>query len=221
MSVVVSAVVSGPRALAMSALLVAALGDPAAADLSKEFFGGVYAPYTKVTQSDDSGPNETGMGIGLEAGWQLAPPISISLSARRSLLSDTFFADPGRRDFRSRQLVASARVDLWPLPRRLRMGVAIGRSWDRYGSRAVGEGDFSENDRSRTLLEAHLGVVVLRWRSFELEVQGSHAGIDLGHGDTKQVFSAGVGVRWRGDLGATSSSGARRSSPAPASTAAR
>lgn len=145
----------------------------------------------------------TGLGYGLEAGRTLLPWVSLSLTYRLTNLSEEIWTDPGTADFTERQHRLGARVDVWPLPGRLRMGAALVRTWRRSEMAfnrppAVYVGRTADNT-----YELHLGVVPVRWRGFELELGGSFSrepsSADLMEGRLLSTFSIGLGLRWRTD----------------------
>src|SRR5688572_8978411 len=72
-----------------------------------------------------------------------------------------------------RQLRLGPRIDLWPMPGRLRMGVAFVRSWRRSETVFARTGFSSTTRTSDNMYEVQVGVVPLRWHGLELELSGS------------------------------------------------
>lgn len=144
----------------------------------------------------------TGLGYGLEVGRTLLPWVSASLTYRLAHLSEEdIWTDPGSADFTERQHRLGARIDLWPLPGRLRMGAAVVRTWRRsemsFNRPAT---TYVDHDADNTY-ELHLGVVPVRWHGWELEISGSFAREPtwehLNEGQLLSTFTVGLGLRWR------------------------
>jgi hypothetical protein len=193
------------------AALVLALAGSARADsavlgrANGPWFVGASAQYIRdgrARESDlnfDEGP--AGWGYGLEAGRTLLPWLSISLTYRLANLRGLIWTDPGTADFTERQHRIGPRIDLWPVPGRLRMGVAFVRSWRRSETAFNRLPFVGHTSGSDNLYELHLGVVPLRSHGFELELGGSFSRepSEAGSRDGKSVstFSVGIGLRWR------------------------
>jgi hypothetical protein len=119
-------------------------------------------------------------------------------------VSELIHTDPGTADFTERQLRLGPRIDLWPVPGRLRMGVAFVRSWRRsemaFSARGVDPAPIL-NRASDNTYELRLGVVPLRWQGFELELSGSFSRepdeAAASDGQILSTFSVGFGLRWR------------------------
>lgn len=229
------------KALAVAALVLALAGSARAEDgllgrANGPWFVGASAQYIRdgrfgyVDFHHHYGP--TGWGYGLEAGRRLQPWLSISLIYRLANLSELIGTDPGTADFTERQLRLGPRIDLWPVPGRLRMGAAFVRSW-RRSETVFDRTGFSRLTRtSDNTYELQVGVVPLRWHGFELELSGSFsrepsAGTSW-EGRFLSTFSVGFGLRWRtggaprpaAPPPTTSSSAGRRSWQAPPGTEA-
>lgn len=154
----------------------------------------------------------TGWAVGLEAGGNVRPRLSVSVLGRFTTVTGDLYTDPGMAVFTERQLRAGPRIDLWPVRGRLRVGAAVVRSW-RWGVTAY-DGYMAlppvPSERrtftSDNTYELHLGIVPVRVRGFELELSATYArepreaaAPDFDHRpqQTLTTFLIGVGVRWR------------------------
>lgn len=207
------------KALAVAALVLALAGSARAESAllgraNGPWFVGASAQYIRDGRVGTFGSHfhegPTGWGYGLEAGRRLLPWVSISLICRLANLSELIHTDPGTADFTERQLNLGPRIDLWPVPGRLRMGVAFVRSWRRSetvfsrmggGPPELGGGDPQRTRTSDNMYELHLGVVPLRWHGFELELSGGFSRepseAASREGRILSTFSVGFGLRWR------------------------
>ena len=142
----------------------------------------------------------TGFGYGLEAGRNLLPWLSVSLIYRTANLSEEIWTDPGTADFTERQHTLGPRIDLWPVPGRLRLGVAFVRSWRRSQKAFSRPPQVLDDSTSDNRYELYLGVVPLRWHGFELELTGSFSRepdeVASAEGEILSTFSVGFGLRW-------------------------
>lgn len=143
----------------------------------------------------------TGLGYGLEAGRRLLPWLSLSLTYRLAYLSEQIYTDPGNADYSERQHRLGPRIDLWPVPSRLRMGVAFVRSWRRSEMAFTRPVAVYSSGTADNTYELHLGVVPLRWQGFELEVSGSFSREPseerASNARSLSTFTVGIGLRWR------------------------
>ena len=153
---------------------------------------------------DHEGP--AGMAYGVEGGLTLLPWLSLSLTGRFSSVGEEIYTDPGTADFSERQLRIGPRIDLWPLPGRIRLGASVVRSWRWsetffHGSRLGGPQQLVTNDTAYNQYELQLGVVPLRWHGFELELTGSFSREPserlTSESRILSTFSVGLGLRWR------------------------
>jgi hypothetical protein len=140
----------------------------------------------------------TGLGYGVEAGRNLLPWLSISMIYRIANVREQIWTDPGTADFTERQQRLGPRIDLWPVPGRLRMGVAVVGAWRRSETDYDRPPATQYRSTSDISYDLHLGVVPLRWHGFELELNGNffRAPGEL-DGRLLSTFSVGLGLRWR------------------------
>jgi hypothetical protein len=200
------------KAVAVAALVLALAGSARAEDgllgrANGPWFVGANAQYIRdgrvglIANHHHNGP--TGWGYGLEAGRRLLPWLSISLIYRLANLSELIFTDPGTADFTERQLRLGPRLDLWPVPGRLRMGIAFVRSWRRSETVFDRSGTSHLTRTSDNTYELQVGVVPLRWHGFELELSGSFSREPppdeawSREGGLLSTYSVGFGLRWR------------------------
>lgn len=149
----------------------------------------------------------SGAGGALEGGLVIRPWVSVSLIGRLGYVSETIETDPGTADYTERQITVGPRVDVWPVAGRLRIGAAIAGTLRRsethfWPSRILGPSPERTvtDETTGSTLELQIGVVPLRWRGYELEVNGSVAReSDAPHWGDEAVYTyaLGLGLRWR------------------------
>ncbi len=143
----------------------------------------------------------TGLGYGLEAGRTLLPWLSISLIYRLANVSEQVWTDPGTADFTERQHRLGPRIDVWPLPGRLRLGASLVRTWRRSEMEFNRPVHVHTEHTADNTYELHVGVVPVRWRGFELELSGSFSREPSEEAAMDDLilstFSVGLGLRWR------------------------
>lgn len=146
----------------------------------------------------------TGLGFGLEVGRRLRPWLSLSLTYQLTQVSGKYTLDPGWAELAERQHRLGPQIDLWPVPGRVRTSGGLVRSWRRsatYFDVPVAPNDLLTRRTSNNTYKFQLGVVPLRWRDFELELNAA-VYRELGEKELGEVsrfsFGFGFGLRWRG-----------------------